>query len=224
MGRIRMFFKLLRVHQWVKNILIFAAPLGASIPLNSDNFFKGMTSFFAMSLVASSVYLVNDFRDRKIDLLHPTKKFRPIASGEFPALLSLPLCFVLAISSFVTTGLISSNSLLILVVYFVINIAYSLKLKQVAILELGIVASGYSLRILYGAEVFNLLVSRWLMVATFTAAFGIVVAKRKSEIVSSKESHLRGRSVLSEYTSGGASVCRNFSFRNFFYNIFSMAV
>ena len=204
------------MNQWIKNILIFAAPIGASLPFLIDTIFTSLQGFIAMCFVASSIYLINDFQDRVVDSQHPVKKFRPIASGEFQSGIAIALSLILLVIGLLISFNISRNSSVTLVVYFVINLLYSLKLKQIAILELGIVSSGYAIRILFGAQIFELIPSRWLMICAFSAAFGVVVAKRKSELISENRSKIIGRNVLKEYTSSGLHSAATLAFSTSF--------
>ena len=201
MKNISALFRLLRVKQWLKNLLVFAAPLGAGLEPSWATLRIGCLGFLGLCFIASSIYIMNDYRDRVMDRRHPKKKYRPIASGEISENLAL-IIFVLLLV--VSTFLIKSfrfEAILTVLTYFVVNIAYSFKLKNFPVLELGIVASGYSLRILFGAQIFSLVASSWLMVSTFSAAFGVLAAKRLAELEDSKRSSAEKRQVLSEYSS-----------------------
>jgi decaprenyl-phosphate phosphoribosyltransferase len=201
MKTISTFFRLLRVKQWIKNLLIFAAPLGGGIEPSWSAFRLGCLGFFGFSLTASAVYILNDYRDREMDRNHPKKKYRPIASREIPEKFALVIFSLLLLIAFLLIKSFSFASILTVFCYLIINIAYTLKLKTFPVLELGIVASGYSLRILFGAQIFSLVASSWLMVSTFSAAFGVVAAKRLAEMEDSKRSSVDKRQVLSEYSS-----------------------
>jgi decaprenyl-phosphate phosphoribosyltransferase len=216
MIKLQIIWRVLRMNQWIKNFLIFAAPIGAALPFLTENLLISTQGFLAMCLVASSIYIINDFKDQAMDTEHPLKKFRPIASGEFSTKLALPLSLILLISSLLISLNISQNSAITLGAYFLINFLYSMKLKQIAILELGIVSSGYALRILFGAQIFDLIPSRWLMISAFSAAFGVVVAKRKSELISTNRSKIIGRNVLNEYTSSGLQSAATLAFSTSF--------
>ena len=201
MRKIRALFRLLRVKQWIKNLLVFAAPIGAGVEPTWSTLKISCLGFIGFSLMASAVYIINDYRDRKMDRNHPKKKNRPIASGEISEKVALAVLIILLISSFVLIEDFGPEAILTVLCYLLINIAYSFKLKTFPVLELGIVASGYSLRILFGAQMFSLVASSWLMVSTFSAAFGVVAAKRLAELEDSKRSSAEKRQVLSEYSS-----------------------
>jgi decaprenyl-phosphate phosphoribosyltransferase len=198
-----MIFSLLRAKQWVKNLLIFAAPLGAGYSVNSNNAWTSFVSFVIFSLAASSIYVLNDWHDRVDDFRHPSKQFRPIASGRFPHQLAIPLSLSLFLISQLICFKFSFEAFKILLFYVFLNLLYTFWLKNIPVLDLGVVASGYSIRILFGSAIFNVTASSWLMVSTFCAAFGIVAAKRKSEL-DSKTKELQGkRKVLEGYSSLG---------------------
>ena len=201
MRKILALFRLLRVKQWIKNLLVFVAPIGAGVEPTWSTLKISCLGFIGFSLMASAVYIINDYRDRKMDRNHPKKKNRPIASGEISEKLALAVLIILLICSFVLIEDFGPEAILTVLCYLLINIAYSFKLKTFPVLELGIVASGYSLRILFGAQMFSLVASSWLMVSTFSAAFGVVAAKRLAELEDSKRSSAEKRQVLSEYSS-----------------------
>jgi len=201
MKTVLVLFRLLRVKQWIKNLLIFAAPLGAGLEPSWTTLGVGCLGFLGLSLTASSIYIINDYRDRVMDRSHPKKKYRPIASGEISENLALIIFILLLIVSIFLIKSFRFEAILTVFSYFVINIAYTFKLKTFPVLELGIVASGYSLRILFGAQIFSLVASSWLMVSTFSAAFGVVAAKRLAELEDSRRSSAEKRQVLSEYSS-----------------------
>jgi len=194
-------FRLIRVKHWPKNLLVLAAPLGAGIQITSANLKIGFLGFLGFSLCASAIYVINDYRDRRIDEMHPLKKFRPIAAGLINTrLVPLIVIFLIAISN-LTVSDFSLESKITLLIYFVLNLAYTFKLKNVAVLELGIVAFGYSLRILFGAQAFSLVASSWLMISTFCAAFGLIAAKRRAEVNATNRETLGKRQVLIDYNS-----------------------
>jgi 4-hydroxybenzoate polyprenyltransferase len=193
--------RLLRVKQWVKNFLIFAAPIGAGVAPSISAIEIGALGFISFSLSASAIYVLNDFRDRHLDREHPQKKLRPIASGLVSAKISIPISTFLFMVSLLTVWDFGPEATLTISCYLLINILYTFRLKTFPVLELGIVASGYSLRILFGAQIFGLVASSWLMISTFAAAFGVIAAKRRSELNDAKRSESSKRKVLDSYSS-----------------------
>lgn len=196
-----MISRLLRVKQYLKNFLLLAAPLGAGVSpsISALNIF--VLGFIGFSLSASAIYVLNDFRDRHLDRDHPQKKFRPLASGLVSEKIAIPISILLFLSSLVAVMGFGSDAILTICCYVFINILYTFSLKTFPVLELGIVASGYSLRILFGAQIFDLVASSWLMISTFAAAFGVIAAKRKSELHNAMTSESSKRKVLDFYSS-----------------------
>lgn len=207
---------LVRAKQWIKNLLIIAAPIGAAVEFTQHDFYILLKAFIAFSFVASVVYIFNDYCDRILDAKHPSKKNRPLASGKISKVQAGVIACLLFICGFSVSINVSYQASIYLFVYFLLNIAYSLGLKNIAILEIVIVASGYSFRIIFGSEVFNIPVSKWLMVFVFTFAFGIVTAKRKSEFDAIDREVSDRRKVLSEYSSYGLQSITTLSFSTSF--------
>lgn len=201
MFRIIAIFRLLRIKQWIKNFLIFTAPLGAGINPSYSALKTGLLGFIAISMSASTVYIINDYQDRHIDRLHPQKSKRPIASGTVSQKIAIPLSVCLFGSALICLRGFKSEVMLTICCYLFINLLYTFGLKRIPALELGIVSAGYSLRVLYGAQIFCLVASSWLMISTFSAAFGILAAKRKSELSDISRSGTSKRQVLARYTS-----------------------
>ncbi len=193
-------FSLLRVHQWIKNLLIFAPPFFAGIFFNNIQvFFQMVLAFFCFSLISSSTYIINDLSDINNDRLHPTKKNRPIASGrinKYIAVLILLVCFISSISLSLYFG---ENFLLVLALYLLMGIAYSLFLQYLVILDAFTIAAGFVLRIMAGGYASNTEVSSWLLLTTFLLSVLLAFGKRRYEL-SLVGSSKPFRKVLNEYS------------------------
>jgi decaprenyl-phosphate phosphoribosyltransferase len=139
--------KAIRPRQWVKNLLVLAAPvaaLGGDVEYDyREVAVKVLIAFIAFSLAASSVYLVNDARDVEADRQHPTKRFRPIAAGVVPEWLAYTLAVVLALAALGISWLATPNLTLVVAIYLVIQLAYCFGLKHQAVLDICIVSSGF---------------------------------------------------------------------------------
>jgi len=190
----------MRPRQWVKNGLIAVAPAAAHSLTHADVFWRTATAFVAFCFMASGIYLFNDVRDAPSDRLHPTKRFRAIASGELSTRVALTSAVVLIAVAFAIPFALtrSQGLLLILALYFVVSINYSLWLKNMAIIELGVVASGFFLRAYGGAVTSHITVSTWFLVVISFGALFLVVGKRASELRHVGETGTRP--VLGEYT------------------------
>jgi len=190
MRYIKLLWKLLRLHHWIKNLLVFF-PLFFSINLFDISLVtNAVLGFVFFSLASSIIYIFNDIRDIEKDRLHAVKRNRPLASGAIPvrnavisaAVLSLVLITSLVVSviflplfGFMPTGL--------LLLYILVNLGYSLGLKNIPIIDIAILAAGYVIRVFFGALIVGVEVSVWLYLVIITAAFYLGMGKRRNEII-----------------------------------------
>jgi decaprenyl-phosphate phosphoribosyltransferase len=174
----------LRPRQWVKNVLVLAAPLAAGEVFNPDVLGPTAVAFVLFCLSASGVYLVNDSIDVEEDRRHPKKRFRPIAAGLVPRPLAIGLAVVLFAVALVSAVLLTRPALAgVLGAYVVIQLAYCVLLKNQPVIDLAVVASGFLLRGIAGGVAAGLLLSQWfLLVAAFGSLF-MVAGKRYSELI-----------------------------------------
>ena len=190
----------MRPAQWVKNGLLVIAPAAAHQMTHADVFWRTVTAIIAFCFMASGIYIINDLRDAPSDRLHPTKRLRAVAAGELSSAAALASATVLIAIAFAIPFALSQSRglLLILGLYFVISISYSLWLKNLAIIEMGAVASGFFLRAYAGAVTSHIAVSTWFLVVISFGALFLVVGKRTSEL---KRLGVNAtRPVLGEYT------------------------
>ena len=174
--------KLLRPHQYVKNIFVFA-PLLFAFSFSVDNFTNTIIAFILFSFIASSVYVLNDLMDINEDKKHPTKKFRPLASGEV-SIQSAKLLFV-SLSSFslFVAFLFNMQLFFVLLIYFILNISYSLKLKHISIVDIFIISTGFVLRLFAGSVATGIELSMWIIIITFLLALFLSLAKRRDDVL-----------------------------------------
>jgi decaprenyl-phosphate phosphoribosyltransferase len=208
--------KLLRTKQWLKNILILAAPIGGGIQLSFANAKVASLGLITFSLSASAIYVINDYHDRNIDRSNPLKKNRPFASGDVSANLAFPLSIFLFSAALFVGKNLGGDAILTLASYVVLNILYTFKLKYTPVIEMGVVASGYALRILFGAQIFSLIASGWLMISAFSVAFGIVAAKRRAEFIEINRPEHTKRIVLTFYSESSLQSISTLSFATAF--------
>lgn len=190
----------MRVHHYIKNILIFMPLIFSGGLFEWDSFVRTLLGTASFSLVTSAVYIINDIRDVEKDRLHPTKKNRPIASG---AVAPAQAWLLMAVSLAAGIGLLalsgaSAAGYALLLLYLVINIAYSMGLKDVPLLDIAILASGFLLRVLFGAVLTGTEVSEWLYLTVLSAAFYLGLGKRRNELQKGREGDTR--KVLRYYT------------------------
>ena len=187
------YIRLLRPKHCIKNILVMLPLVFSGRLFEPRLLAKGVCAFAAFSALASLVYIINDIRDAERDRRHPTKCRRPIASGAVPvphaAAEAVGMGMLLA--ALALWGRFSWESWLCLVVYFVLNLGYSLGLKNVPILDIAILVSGFLLRVLLGSAVTGIATSGWLYLTVTSVAFYMGLSKRRGELRTSSESTRR---------------------------------
>jgi len=191
--------RLIRAHHYIKNLFIFMPVFFAGKINNLDLLLNAIIAFIAFSTIASAVYVLNDFKDVKADLQHPRKKFRPLASGEISkknAILIMILLLALGIS---LSALLSLKALTIVIIYILLNTAYSYYLKHLVILDLNCIALGFVLRIVLGSVVTGTLLSIWIIIMTYLIALFLALAKRRDDILLFLESGKKMRNVIDGY-------------------------
>ena len=175
--------KLIRVNQWVKNFFIFAPAFFAEKLLDLSVLTDVSLGFFGFCFMASAIYVINDYADIEKDRLHPEKCNRPLAAGTVKPSTAFILSALLFISAIAIALYISKFVLGILIFYFVMNVAYSFRLKQIAILDITLVSMGFLLRVIAGGIIANVEVSKWLFLMTFLLSMILALAKRRDEFI-----------------------------------------
>ena len=186
-----------RPKQWIKNFLIFLPPL-LSFQFSTSIFVFTLKAFISFCLISSSVYIFNDLLDIDKDKLHPLKKNRPIASGKIKFKKALSISFFFAALSLLLASTISIKIFLIIICYFFIQIFYCIKLKEIPILDILSVSSGFLLRALAGGAINNF-VSPWFILTISLGALFLAIEKRKAEISILKNGKIT-RNVLTQYS------------------------
>lgn len=200
-----------RPKQWAKNVLVFVAPAAAGVLTEAYRLRLTIIGFIAFCLVSSATYLLNDVLDVESDRKHPTKRFRPIASGDLP----VPVAVAMAVVMF-CVGLavaLSANRTLVLIValYAVLTTAYSFLFKRIAILDLVILSSGFILRLLGGAFAAEVEVSDWFLLISLFGSMFIAAAKRFAEKKELGDRAAELRPTLGEYSVEYLGFIRNVS-------------
>jgi decaprenyl-phosphate phosphoribosyltransferase len=197
--------KAIRPRQWLKNILVAAAPLAA---WGTDVHYdwarvpgQVAVAFVVFCLAASSIYLINDARDVEADRQHPTKRFRPIAAGVVPEWLAYTLAVVLGTASLALSWWVNQNLALVMAVYIVIQLGYCFGLKHQAVIDICIVSSGFLIRGIAGAAAAGIYLSQWfLLVLAFGSLFQ-AAGKRYAELQLAERTGASIRKSLENYTS-----------------------
>lgn len=192
--------KTARPKQWVKNILVLAAPFTAGQIGNGDVLVKALIAFVAFSFVASSIYLVNDAVDVEADKAHPTKRNRPIAAGIVP----VPVAYgasVMFLLAGMGVGLLANWQLLVVLgVYAAVQLGYCFAWKHEPVIDLCIVASGFLMRAIAGGVAASIELSPWFLLVTAFGSLFMVSGKRYAEIVLFERTGAKIRSSLKKYS------------------------
>lgn len=193
------YIKEMRIEHYIKNILIFAAPIFSGQIFHIKVFTITFLGFVSFSLMCSCIYFINDICDIEKDRLHETKKYRPLAAGKIKIERAILFTILLFIISLGITYYISYNiiSLTILMIYFIINLFYSVKGKNIPLLDIVLLSSGFLLRVLYGGYITGISISVWLYLIVITGAFYLGFGKRRNELIKSSDTT---RKVLAFYS------------------------
>jgi 4-hydroxybenzoate polyprenyltransferase len=190
----------LRPKQWLKNGLVLFALVYALQITNIPLLIEAVLAFGAFCAISSAGYLVNDLRDADLDRRHPTKRFRPIASGQVSAQLGSILAVVLSIVGFGLAALVGPAFIVVCVMYVAITVSYSLWWKHMVLLDVFAISAGFVVRVVAGAVAVDVPVSPWLYVCTILGSLLIAFGKRRSEIVEMDEEAEAHRPALEHYT------------------------
>jgi decaprenyl-phosphate phosphoribosyltransferase len=197
--------KAMRPRQWVKNVLVAAAPLAA---WGTDVHYHWATvlvqvavAFVVFSLAASSIYLINDVRDVEADREHPTKRYRPIAAGVVPEWLAYTLAAVLGVASLIIAWWVTPNLALVMAVYIVIQLGYCFGLKHQAVIDICIVSSGFLIRGIAGGAATNIHLTQWFLLMMAFGSLFLAAGKRYAELQLAERTGAKIRKALENYTS-----------------------
>ena len=176
----------MRPHQWLKNFFVFMPLFFDRHATDWSYVWPCTVVFMAFCLAASGVYCFNDIHDAEADRLHPAKRMRPIASGAVGIRTAYTTMCVLWVAAFILAGvccLFRGKGLIgTLLLYIAINVGYCVKLKQIALLDVFIVAMGFVLRIVAGGQATGIILSHWIVLTTFLLALFLAVAKRRDDV------------------------------------------
>ena len=189
-----------RPRQWVKNVLVLAAPLSAARLGHADVLRTSAIAFVAFCFAASCIYFVNDVMDVESDRRHPKKRFRPIAAGWVPIPSALVAGSVCGLAGLGVAAIANWTTVLVIAVYIVLHIVYSMWFKHVPVLDLAMVASGFLLRAIIGGVAANLELSQWFLLTTGFGSLFMVAGKRYSEMVVMGQEAAASRKSLKEYS------------------------
>jgi decaprenyl-phosphate phosphoribosyltransferase len=193
------YLRLLRPKDWAKNLFLFL-PLFFGREFTNVYKLGNLTlGFIAFCCIASSIYIINDYRDREDDRKHPVKCKRPLASGEVSPSAGLLICGLLIIVGFSLAWWIRDKFLFVLSIYFLINLAYSLGLKAIPILDLMLLAAGFVLRIKGGSVISYVPLSEWIVIMVFLLAVFMAIGKRRDDVLLKLSSGIDMRKSVKGY-------------------------
>ncbi|MGE5371740.1 MAG: decaprenyl-phosphate phosphoribosyltransferase [Solirubrobacterales bacterium] len=200
LDRWRGLFALLRFKQWIKNLFVFAPIIFSLNLFRIELWGPTLLAFLSISLVAGSVYVLNDIVDIDRDRIHPKKRNRPLPSGQVKIKSAMVLGVVTLLAGFAVGSLVNVYVVIMVGSYLLINLFYTFIGKNIMILDAMLIAAGFVLRVLIGAVAISVPASSWLLVSTFFLALLLGFAKRYNEMEVLKESSASHREVLLEYS------------------------
>jgi len=182
--RLHTLAKALRIHQWLKNLLVFVPMLTAFSFMDTAKLINSVIAFFAFSLAASATYLVNDILDLDSDRAHSIKRFRPLASAQVTISSALIIAGACLMTALGMAWMVSTQFLEILVLYLIITTSYSWILKQYVLIDVIVLSLLYTIRIIAGSIAISVITSTWLLAFSLFFFFSLALVKRCSELVS----------------------------------------
>jgi 4-hydroxybenzoate polyprenyltransferase len=215
----KIYFNLLRIPQWIKNFFIFVPLLFSQHLFDLGYVRLSLLGFIIFSFTSSSIYIINDLIDINEDKVHPIKKNRPIPAGLVSKRKAIITATILAFASILFLPFTNLSFGITVLLYFAVTILYSIRLKNIVILDVFTIAAGFILRILGGAFIINVEISSWLMLTTMFISLFLAVMKRRSELkYVTGEDNASTRKVLAHYshafidqmstvTSAGVIIC-----------------
>jgi 4-hydroxybenzoate polyprenyltransferase len=197
--KLRLLIKGMRPQQWVKNSFVFIALVFSVSFMDISATIKVIITFFCFCVLSSGGYLLNDIIDAERDRQHPHKRLRPIAAGALSAGEAGITASVLIVGAMLAGFGLNTLFGCILLSYFLINLIYSLLLKNIVIIDVFTIASFFFMRVFAGAVVINVEISSWLLFVTFFLALFLAFIKRRAELILVTENARGSRPVLAEY-------------------------
>lgn len=192
------YIKLMRPKHYIKNFLVFLPLLFSGMFFDKNNILTCLLGFICFSLLASTIYIINDIKDKDKDKMHKTKCNRPIASGKVSVknAIIVDILLITIIVLICILGNFNALSISLALLYFILNLMYSFGAKNIPILDIIILVSGFFIRVLFGATLLNITVSNWLYLTVIAISFYLGLGKRRNEIIKSGVNY---RKVLKYY-------------------------
>lgn len=190
----------LRPQQWIKNLFIFAPLLFSRNLFDLSMGLRVLGAFFLFCLISGASYILNDLMDLEEDKNHPLKRQRPLPSGRLKKKSAFFALVLISVLSLFTALVWNTSFGLVLLLYFLVQIGYSLWLKHIVILDVFLVAAGFALRVIAGGLVISVTISPWLLICTLLLALFLALSKRRHELLLLDDKAAGHRPILSEYS------------------------
>lgn len=194
--------KLLRIKDWAKNLFLFIPAFFAGKLFDLRNIELLAGGFMAFSFLASSIYIINDYRDVEDDRKHPTKSKRPLASGKVKKSTGMIIAILLFVAGTILAYFLddSGKFLFLLGIYYLLNLGYSFGLKNISIVDIIIVSAGFVLRVKGGAVLGRIDTTEWLIIMTFLLALFMAIGKRRDDVMLKLSTGNDMRKAIKGYT------------------------
>ncbi len=199
MRTVRALVKTLRPHQWTKNVLLLAALVFDVKLFNPYYVVRALGGFLLFSLTSGAVYIFNDLVDLEKDRHHPSKRHRPLPAGELSPSLAAVTAITLAVGSLVAGFYLNRGFALALLGYLLLQSAYTLRLKNIVLLDVMSIAAGFVLRVAAGVPLVDATISPWLYICTTLLALFLALTKRRGELVALRDEAVNHRPILEHY-------------------------
>ena len=190
----------IRIRQWTKNTILFAAMIFSNHAFEIGYLVRTAMAFLLFSLAAGAVYTFNDILDLEQDRRHPVKRNRPIASGRLSVKAGWMIVSLLIMTSLPLSFAFDTNFGIAVLVYVVVQLAYSRYLKYIVILDVFVISFGFLLRVIAGALVIHVVISNWILVCTMLLALFLALSKRRHELTLLEDNADTHREILREYS------------------------
>ena len=190
----------LRIQQWIKNLWVFAPLVFSQNVFDLPLLIKTILAFLLFCVISGAAYILNDIQDLEEDKIHPVKSKRPLASGRLKKNHALFACILLVLLGLSGAYFLNVYFFAILVIYFILQVAYSIWLKHVVIIDVFLIATGFFLRVIAGGLAIEVQISPWLVICTILIALFLAMCKRRHELLFLDKTAGTHRPVLKEYT------------------------
>jgi len=190
----------MRPEQWIKNFFVFTALLFSKNLLNPSKDIEAIIGFIIFCMITGCAYMINDFVDLEKDKLHPVKSRRPLASGKLKKDTAVKIIVLICLASLFFAFYMNILFGIIVLAYFLLNIGYSIYLKNIVIIDVVSIAAGFVFRVLGGAVIISVVASQWLILCTILLSLFLGFSKRRHELILLEDNATSHRKVLEHYS------------------------